>query len=318
MNPLVSAVIVNYNGEKIIETAIKTLKKQSYNPIEIMVVDNNSNDSSCKIIKKYKNVKLIKNRENLGYTGINSCIKLCKGKLIFFTNNDVSLNKDCIKKLVETLQNDDEIGIASPKIVNYFDKSLKSCGTWVSRAFYNGHFTCSKDSRKIIPYNGVALIRKSIIDKFGYVFDNDYFIYAEDLDLGLRARLIGYKAMHVPEAVLYHMHGYTMKNKQKFNTTYLMERNLLATFVKILLVKNILLFVPYVLIMRLIAILRDLLTLNALSIFARLAAILNVVINIPYIFKKRMAIQKLRKKDDSFLLEVFSEKYMFSKESIAV
>ena len=84
MNPLVSAVIVNYNGKKVVEGAIKALMSQSYSQIEIIVVDNNSADGSQSLIKrKYKNVKLIENRENLGYTGINSGLSSCKGKYIF-------------------------------------------------------------------------------------------------------------------------------------------------------------------------------------------------------------------------------------------
>ena len=58
-------------------------------------------------------------------------------------------------------------------------------------------------------------------------FDEDYFIYAEDVDLGLRARLLGYKTMHVPDAVLYHMHQHTTKKSRKWRLTYMMERNLL-------------------------------------------------------------------------------------------
>lgn len=108
--------------------------------------------------------------------------------------------------------------------MNYFNKNIKSCGTGVSRSFYNGHFKCAKDFRKEIPYDGVALIRKEIVDKFGYLFDQDYFIYAEDMDLGLRTRLLGYKVVHIPEAVIYHIHAITISRNKKYKLTYLTER----------------------------------------------------------------------------------------------
>ena len=319
MNTLVSAVIVNYNGKDIIIKAIETLKRQSYKQIEILVVDNNSTDGSPALIKgKYKEVVLIQNKENLGYCGINAAIHKCKGKYIFFTNNDIALDKNCIRNLVNAIEHDKNIGIASPKVVNYFNNNLKSAGTWVSRSFYNGHFKSSKDFRKQIPYNGIGLIRKSIVDKFGYLFDEDYFTYAEDLDLGLRVRLLGYYVMHIPEAVLYHMHELTLGKSRKYKLTYLMERNLLATFIKLLPVKNIILFLPYVIAMRFIGALKDILGLRFANSIARFVAIFAVIANMPSIIKKRIIIQKMRKADDLFLLKVFDEKYLFSRERINV
>ena len=319
MNHLVSAVIVNYNGKDITLNAIKSLKSQNYKFIEIIVVDNNSSDGSQKAIKKkYKNVKLIQNNKNLGYCGINTAIGQCSGKYIFFTNNDISLDKHCIRHLVNSLEEDKTIGIASPKVVNYFDKNLKSCGTWVSRAFYNGHFKCTNDYRKEIPYNGIALIRKEIVDKFGYLFDKDYFTYAEDLDLGLRIRLLGYRVVHVPEAVLYHMHSLTFARISKYKLTFLMERNLLCTFIKTLYLQNLIIFLPYVIVMRFMAMLKDILALKFMNAWARLTAILSTIFNLPSIIKKRIKIQKLRKKDDSFLLQIFSERYILSGQRINV
>lgn len=319
MKPLVSAVIVNYNGMEVIGGAIKSLDGQSYRGIEIFVVDNNSTDGSQEFVRKnFKNAKLVQNKDNLGYSGINNAIKFCKGKHIFFTNNDISLDKNCIKKLVECLENDENAGIACPKVVNYYDQSMASCGTWLSRAFYNGHFRCGSDSKKEIPYMGIGLMKKEIAQKFGYIFDGDYFIYAEDVDLGLRARLLGYKTMHIPDAVLYHIHQHTTKKSRKWRLTYMMERNLLTTFLKILPLKNIIIYLPYALILRFGAILKDILTLNFANAFARAAAILAVIVKMPKVLEKRNEVQKLRKKDDSFVLEVFTEKYLFNKDKINV
>jgi len=317
--PKVSIVIVNYNGKDVTEGAIKALTEQSYKKIEIIVVDNDSTDGSQEMIKrKYRNVKLIENRKNLGYCGINSGLSSCKGEYIFFTNNDISLGKDCIKRLVDALEKDKSMGIASPKVVNYFDRNLQSCGTWVSRAFYNGHFKCDKDFSKEIPYNGIAMVRKEIVDRFGYIFDDDYFTYAEDLDLCLRTRLLGYTVVHIPEAVLYHMHELTLRKNKKYKLTYMLERNLLMTFFKILSLKNIIIFLPYVMAMRFVAILKDVFTLKFANAGARLAAILNVLVDFGQIIKKRDSIQKLRKKDDSFLFKVFSENYLFGSRKINV
>lgn len=317
---LVSILIVNYNGKDVLKMLLESTNKMNFKgEVEVIVVDNNSTDGSQKFIKRnHRNIKLVQNKGNFGYCGINKGLIKCNGKYVFFTNNDAYLDRNCLSKLFEALEEDKTIGIASPKVVNYFNKNLKSCGTWVSRSFYNGHFKCSKDSRKEIPYNGIAMIRKDIIDKFGYLFDESYFIYAEDLDLGLRARLLGYKVVHIPEAVLYHMHSITMSRSRKYKLTYAMERNLLTTFIKILSLKNIIIFLPYVVAMRIAAILKDVSTLKIADGAARVAAMASVIIKMPSILKKRSAIQRLREKNDSFLLEVFSEKYLFSSRKITV
>lgn len=319
MKPLVSAVIVNYNGKKVIGEAIQSLKSQDYKRIEIIVVDNNSSDGSQKfIMNNYEGVRLVQNKKNMGYCGINRGLKHCRGKYIFFTNDDISMERSCIRKLVELCEKDRETGIASSKVVNYFDRKLNSCGTWISRSFYNGHFRCDKDSVKEIPYNGVALIRKEIVEKFGYLFDEDYFVYAEDVDLGLRARLLGYKTVHVPDAVLYHMHEYTLRASKGHRLTFLMERNLLYTFIKVLSAKNIFLFLPYVTLMRAAAIIKDMLALKFANVGARILAIFSVMINLPSLIRKRRIVQGLRKKDDSFLLQAFSEKFLLSRKKINV
>jgi len=313
----VSIVIVNYNGKDLLQPLFNSIFKSTYENYEIIVVDNNSTDGSQQFIKKSKNIKLIENKKNLGYSGINSAIRYCKGDYILFLNNDMEIDKKCIGFLVKTLESDQDIAMVAPKLVNYYDKKLKSGGTWVSRAFYNGHIKGKKqDTKKEIPYLGVGLIRKSFVDNFNYLFDPDYFIYAEDLDLGLRIRLNHKKLVFEPNALLQHMHAITTKKSSKAHTTYLMERNLLITFFKILSVKNIILFFPYVLIMRLLAIFRDLITLNITNALSRTKAILWIIFHVNLIHKKRKTCQKLRKAEDQYILKVFSENYMFKKPFI--
>ena len=98
----------------------------------------------------------------------------------------------------------------------------------------------------------------------------------------------------------------------------MMERNLLTTFFKILSLRNIILYLPYAIGMRIAAVLKDILTLNFANAFARAAAISAVIVKMPKVLEKRKAVQKLRKKDDSFVLEVFTEKYLFSRDKVNV
>lgn len=315
--PIVSIVIVNYNGKDLIKLILESVKEINFNHYyEVFVVDNNSTDDSQEYIKKnYPKVKLIQNKKNLGYSGINSALKYCKGEYILFLNNDMKLDKNCINKLIETIKSDKNVAMAVPKLINFYNKTLKSGGTWVSRAFYNGHIKGNgNETIKEIPYLGVGLIKKDYVDTFGYLFDPDYFIYAEDLDLSLRMRLLGYKTMFVPNAIIYHIHAATTKKGRKSNMTFLLERNLLITFFKILSLKNILLLMPYVFGMRIVGIAKDLLAFNVSNLIARLHAMIWILFNFNLIIKKRKETQKFRKVDDVFILKVFSEKYMFKEK----
>lgn len=318
----VSIVIVNYNGKNMLKGTLESINKiisinhtnkTGKKNYEIMVVDNNSTDGSVGFVKKnYPDVEIIHNKKNLGYSGINSALPHCNGKYILFLNNDIEVGNGCIKELTRVMESDDEIAMTAPKLVNYYDKKLKSGGTWVSRSFYNGHIA-DTDEIKEIPYLGVGLIRKSIVDKFNYLFDNDYFIYAEDLDLGLRLRLIGYKVVFVPKAILYHRHAATTKKFNSAFTTFLLERNLLTTFLKILSLKNIILFLPYVFLIRVFAVTRDVITFRFANAFSRLKAIFWILFNFKLIYEKRKKLQKLRVADDKFILKIFSEKYIFEQ-----
>jgi GT2 family glycosyltransferase len=283
---------------------------------EIIIVDNNSNDGSAEYIREnYKRAKVVENRKNLGYTGINAGLPYCSGKYILFLNNDIKIDRNCVKELLKEIKKDSKIGMTAPRLINYYNKSMKSGGTWLSRAFYNGHLG-SEPKLMEIPYLGVGLIRKDLTEKFGYLFDPDYFIYAEDVDLGLRLRMIGYKVLFVPEAILYHMHAMTTKSFESGFTTYLLERNLLATFIKILSFRNIILFLPYVIFMRIIALIKDIITFKFANAFSRIKAILWVIFHFNLINKKRKILQKMRTADDDFVLKVFSEKNLFRKKVI--
>ena len=313
----VSIVIVNYNGKHLLKTCIDSLyNAKLIETCEIIIVDNNSYDGSIEFIKKsYKKVKIIQNKENLGYSGINSTIPFCKGRYILFLNNDIKMDKNCIKKLLETIKNDDKTGMTAPRLINYYDKGMVSGGTWLSRSFYNGHFF-GNDKSIEIPYLGVGLVRKDLVKKLGYIFDPDYFIYGEDVDLGLSLRLMGYKVVFFPDAIIHHMHAMTTKSFEKGRTTFLLERNMLTTFFKILSLKNIIVFLPYVIFVRVIALIRDIISFRFSNAFARIKAIFWIIFNFNTIYKKRKKIQKLRTVDDKFLLKVFSEKYLFKKKAI--
>ena len=316
MKPNVSFVILSHNDGNLVVNAIKSIKnlKSKYS-FDIFVVDNGSKDSTIDIIKKkYKNINIIKLPKNIGTAAYDKAIKISKSKYIFFTGCDVELKEDMLDKLVEFLENNENVVQVTPKYIKYNNRDkIDLGGTWLSKSFYSGTFKDNTLGNKNteIPYIGTGLIRHDFIKKFGYLFDNDYFFYGEDVDLGLRIRILGYKIYYIPSSIVYHFGSASRKIHKPYYLTYLMERNLLRTFPKILSVKNIILLSPYVLLMRLFAIFKDLIRLDIKSVFGRILAIIWIIFNLNSILKKRNRIQKMRKVKDKILLSLFSEKYLF-------
>lgn len=316
--PFISIVIVNYNGLDVLKICVPSLIKIKYpkDRYEVIVVDNDSNDGSVEYLRKqYPSIKIVQNRRNLGYVGINSALPYCKGKYIYFNNNDNAVNPDGVGEMAKALGSDDSIAMVVHTTINYYDRSLVSGGTWVSRSMYCGHYPKANNlDIKEIPYMGGAMIKKTFIENFGYLFDPDYFIYAEDLDLGLRIRLLGMKTIVVSKAVNYHMHSITMKKySSQHKNTFLMERNSLITFFKIFSVKTIIALLPYVLLLRILTIGNDLLALKLKNALARIKAIVWIMLNFNMVMQKRKETQRLRKADDKYILKIFTEKYIFRK-----
>jgi len=314
----VSIIILNYNGKDIISKCISSCFKSNFpkTNLEVVVIDNNSSDGSYEFIKKnFPKVRIIKMQKNLGTASYNIAIRKTNGDFLFLLNNDDVLDPNCINHLISTLKTSSEAGLCKPKGLNldYKTKVIAS-GSWVSRSFYCGLIRKIVKPERIIeiPYAGNVLIKREILDELGYLFDSDYFLYGEDLDLGLRVRLIGKKILYDPKAVMYHGESPTAKREFPLShLVFLTERNLLVTFFKNTGTLRLFLYFPYVFGMRVFTVLRDIILLRPINSFARIRAMLWIITNTGAIAKKRTETQRTRKAKDSYVFQIFSEKEMF-------
>ena len=314
----VSFVILSHNDSDMVIKAVSSIKKlKTKYKYDIFVVDNGSKDNTPNIIKKrFPNINVIKLEKNIGTAAYDAAIKKSDAKYIYFTGCDIEVKENMLDKLVDFLEKNNEAAQAAPKYININDKKkIDLAGTWLSISFYSGIFKNNSLGNKNIeiPYIGTGLIRKEIIEKFGYLFDNDYFFYGEDVDLGLRLRLLGYKVVYMPNSIVYHAGSTSRKIHKPYYLSFLMERNLLRTFFTSLKVGNILLLSPYVFFIRFIAIIKDIITLKFIDALARLYAILWIPLNLNKIRKKREKIQSMRKVKDKELFKYFSEQHLLKK-----
>jgi hypothetical protein len=316
MKAKVSFVILSHNDAQQVINAVKSIRRiKTRHSFDIFVVDNGSRDNTPALVKKaLKGVKVIKLRRNIGTAAYDAAIKKSRSKYIYFTGCDIEAKSDMLDKLVDFLEKNEDVAQAVPKYVDYRDrKKTDMGGAWLSRSFYSGIFRNNALGSKNteIPYAGTGLIRASIVKKFGYLFDNDYFFYGEDVDLGMRIRLLGYKIFYIPSSIVYHLGSVSRKIHKPHFLTFLMERNLLHTFFKTMSAKSILLLLPYVLAMRFAAIIRDLAKLDIPNALARIRAIFWVALHFNSIMSKRRKIQSMRRVTDDELLRVFSEKQLW-------
>lgn len=213
---MISVVVLNYNGKRYLDDCLSSLAAQTFRDFEVIVVDNASKDGSVEHIKSnFSWVRLVINEENLGFAGgTNSGIRAADGELILTFNNDARADGRLLEYLHKPMA-DSKVGACAAKML-LFDGRINSAGICISRsgaAWDRGMFepdTGQYDAEEEVfgACAGAALYRREMLDEIG-LFDEDFFLYMEDVDLAFRARLAGWKCIYVPEAKVFHHHGGT-------------------------------------------------------------------------------------------------------------
>ena len=228
---LTSIIVLNYNAGNLLLDCIKSIYKTEIHKFEVIIVDNVSTDNSHKKCKeKFPQIRLIENKENLGYCeGNNIGIKNAKGEFIVILNPDTKVEPNWLEKLFKTYKKFGE-GLYQPKILAFEDNLFESGGNMLQIfgfGYSKGRGIQDKgqfdESCEIGYASGACLFTKTdILKKIG-LFDPFIFLYHDDLDLGWRAAQLGIKSYYAPESKIYHAGSYNYKwSGKKF---YWLERN---------------------------------------------------------------------------------------------
>jgi len=234
MNSLASIIILNFNGKKFLKDCFKSLRNQTYQNFEIILIDNGSTDDSVEFIKKkFPEIKIILNKENLGFAYANNQgFKIAKGKYFITLNNDTKTDEKWLENLILVAENDNKIGMVASKILSLKNPSLidsvgvEICLNGMSRGrgrieIDNGQY--DRVEEILLPSACAALYRKKMLEEIGF-FDDKFFAYCEDTDLGIRGRIAGWKAFLAPNAIVYHYYSGTA-GKYSPLKAFLVERN---------------------------------------------------------------------------------------------
>jgi GT2 family glycosyltransferase len=223
-----SVIIVNYNGREHLTRCLESLEHTTY--AEIIVVDNTSSDGSAEFVAStYPDVQLIRSQSNLGYgQGNNLGASKSQSRYLVFINPDTVAEPGWLESLVSALGANPRAGLATPKIllleqpetINTCGNNLHLTGLTLCRgmSFPGSAFT---QPARVSAISGAAfIIRRDLFEALGG-FDPDFFLYMEDTDLSLRARLVGYHCLNVPDSVVYHDYALRFGPKK----TFYQERN---------------------------------------------------------------------------------------------
>jgi len=239
----VSVVVVNWNGERFLERCLAALMAQTVKPHEIILVDNASSDGSVNIARQFSLLRLMLLDQNTGFArGNNLALKAAsvESKWIALINPDAFAEPCWLESLLVAVERNPGFDVFGSKLLNAADPTvLDGVGDTyhvsglVWRAGHSAPVpTYAENEREVFsPCAAAALYRRSAVLKVGG-FDEDYFCYVEDIDLGFRLRLAGYRCLYVPQSEAYHVGSGTTGGQHSNFSVYHGHRNLVWTYVK--------------------------------------------------------------------------------------
>ena len=243
MWPKVTVIIVNWNGERFLGRCLSAVLAQTVIPNEIILVDNASSDASIEIVSRFPSVRVLMQHENLGFArGNNVAIEAAdeESEWIALLNPDAFPEPYWLEALLSAARENPEFDVFGSKLVKATDPAvLDGVGDayhMSGMAWRMGHglsvSSFSEQSREVFSACAAAALyrRSALLDVGG--FDEDYFCYIEDVDIGFRLRLTGYRCLFVPASVAGHVGSGTTGGKYSEFAMYHVNRNLVWNFVK--------------------------------------------------------------------------------------
>lgn len=236
------------------EPCLASLKKQTYRDYRILVVDNASTDESIEYMKEnYPEIDVIALDQNYGFSrAVNVGIQNSATPYVILLNNDTTVDPHYVEEMVKAIEKSPRIFSVSSKMIQmYHPELIDSAGDLYTLI---GWGICRGTGRPVTNYTeadeiftacaGAAIYRRSAFKKIGY-FDENHFAYLEDIDVGYRAKIYGYKNMYCPTALVYHVGSGTSGSKyNSFKVKLSARNNIYLNYKNMPIVQLILNFLP--------------------------------------------------------------------------
>ena len=239
----VSVIIVNYKGATDTIACLQSFTEVDWpaNRIELVVVDNASGGDEVERIRAaVPSVKIVRSRTNLGFAGgCNLGVEKAHGEYVAFINNDARPDQAFLSAAIPVLERSVDIGAIATKVLDWEGRTIDFAGagmSWYGQAYKIGVGAEAASGQElecdVLFGTGSSLImRREVFEQVGG-FDDDYFMFFEDVDLGWRLWLLGYRVRYVPRSISYHRHHASMSSIGSWREKFLLERNALYTIYK--------------------------------------------------------------------------------------
>lgn len=236
--PLVSVISINYNHADVTCQMLESLTKVTYPNIEIIILDNGSEEDPSMIRDRFPGITLIENGENLGFAGANNLgICMSKGKYILLLNNDTVVTPGFLEPLVAKMESDPRIGAVSPKIRFFFKPNVIQFSgmtninpfTVRSKGVGYGLEDCGQfeeDTITAYAHGAAMMVSREVVEKVG-LMSLAFFLYYEELDWGFRIRQAGYILYYVHNSLIYHMESVSTGAMSSVKTYYMNRSRIL-------------------------------------------------------------------------------------------
>ena len=236
---LLSVVIPNWNGSRYLPVCLDALARQSYPTVEVVVVDNASTDGSPeRVLRDYPSVRLVRLPVNRGFTGAcNAGLWAAQGEFVALLNNDTEVDAGWAAAVVDAFGRAPDIGSVASKMLLFDQRDrIHTAGDFFTvdgRAGNRGVWQAddgryAREEFVFSACGGSSVYRRAMLDQIG-LLDDDFFFSLEDVDLGWRAQLAGWRCLYTPSAIVYH---HLKATGGGVTASYYDGRNLLFVLVK--------------------------------------------------------------------------------------
>jgi len=242
--PLVSIVIVNYNGAGVLGVCLRSVEAQPYRPIEVILVDNASTDGSAdEAALAHPEMRLIRNRTNMGFaTANNQGVAAASGEYVVLLNNDTEVQEGWIPGLLGMLAEPD-VGVVTSRVVtDGVPAEFYAMNGTINFLGYNIMRRFADLSRVFFAGGASLMFRRSEV---GAPFPDEYFLYHEDVYLSWRLRLQGRDVRMAQDSVVLHRGSATTKRQPGPLVTFFQERNRLLNVLLLFELRTLVLLIPY-------------------------------------------------------------------------
>jgi GT2 family glycosyltransferase len=232
--PLVSVAVPTLTAGDALADCLRALQCQTFQRFEVIVVDN----SGSRLVADCGFARVLYNQQNAGFgAAVNQVFQEASAPYLATLNDDAAADPRWLQELVDAAEANPQAGMFAPRVMLAGTGKLDSAGMLLAAdgsSKQRGHGqppeAFSKMREAFFPSGSAALYRRAMLEEIG-VFDDTFFLYCEDTDLGLRARWAGWKCLYVPEAAVEHRYSHTAGGASPMKAYYV-ERNRLYTAVK--------------------------------------------------------------------------------------